>query len=409
MRIFMLIALFAAIDCAAQTRDMEYYLQQGLDNSPLLRDHTNQARAALIDSQRVRAVYKPQVTATSNNFYAPVVNGYGYDQIVTNTATVNALVNVNQNFVSKKSLDIQVGAALLVRDSLLNARDITGQELRRAIVAQYITAYGDLQQYNFSIEINALLDREDSLLRKLVQSNIYRQTDYLTFLVTHRQQKLQLKQFAIQYRTDIAGLNYLCGIYDTAAVVLDQPKIELQHLPDARASVFFQKYVIDSMLLKNGVALLNFSYRPKVSAYVNGGYYSSLTYDAYKNFGGSAGLNLTLPIYDGHQKKLQYQKIQLQEDTRQGYRDFFFKQYNQQVAQQMQQLSATESLLAEINDQVHYTETLIDVDVRQMETGDTKIADYVIAINNYLTAKNLLVQNSVSRLQIINQINYWNK
>lgn len=405
MATFSLVAMFSC----AQTRSLDFYLQQGLNNSPLLRDNINQARAAQIDSQRVRALYRPQVTATSNDFFAPIVNGYGYDQVITNSANVNALVNVTQNFVSKKSLNIQVGAAQLQRDSLLNAKNVTEQDLKRTIIAQFITAYGDLQQYNFNKDISSLLNDEDSLLRRLVQSNIYRQTDYLTFLVTKRQQSLQLKQLAIQFKTDLAGLNYLCGIYDTSTVALAAPDIKVAQLPDINASVFFQKYAIDSMLLNNSVALLNYNYRPKLSAYVNGGYYSSLTYEAYKNFGGGAGLNLTVPIYDGHQRKLQLEKIKLQEDTRQGYRDFFIKQYSQQVAQQMEQLAATESMLADINDQVRYTQTLINVDVRQMETGDTKIADYVIAINNYLNARNLLVQNNITRLQIINQINYWNR
>ena len=393
----------------AQSHDIDFYLQQATTNSPLLKDHLNQAIAAGIDSQRILAQYKPQVTASSNSFIAPVINGYGYDPVVTNMGAVNALVNVNQNFVSRKSLNVQVQTTRLTRDSLLNARSITEQDLKRTVIAQYITAYGDLQQYNFYKEINSLLNSEDTLLKRLVENNVYRQTDYLTFLVTHRQQSLQMKQLAIQLRTDIATLNYLCGIFDTAMVALTPPPIALQHLPELSSSAYFQKYVIDSMLLRNGVALLNYSYRPKFSAYANGGYYSSLVYQAYKNFGGSAGINLTIPIYDGHQKKLQYQKIMLLEDTRTNYRDFFFKQYSQQVAQLSQQLTATESLLADINDQVRYTETLINVDIKQMETGDTKIADYVIAINNYLTARNLLVQNNIGRLQIINQINYWNR
>jgi hypothetical protein len=33
--------------------------------------------------------------------------------------------------------------------------------------------------------------------------------------------------------------------------------------------------------------------------------------------------------------------------------------------------------------------------------------DYVTAINNYLNAQNLLTQNSIDRLRIQNQINYW--
>jgi len=401
--------LCLAPTCFAQTRDVDFYLQKAITNSPLLKDHTNQALAAGIDSQRVRALYKPQVTATSNSFIAPVINGYGYDPVVTNMGAVNALVNVNQSFVSKKGLDVQIQATQLTRDSLLNARTITEQDLKRTVIAQYITVYGDLQQYNFYRDINNLLSNEDTLLKKLVEHNVYRQTDYLAFLVTHRQQSLQVKQLAIQFRTDLSTLNYLCGIYDTTTATLANPSITLQQLPELSYSAFFHKYVIDSLLLSNSVALLNYNYRPKFSAYANGGYYSSLAYQAYKNFGGSAGINLTIPIYDGHQKKLQYQKIMLQEDTRANYRDFFIKQYSQQVAQLMQQLTATESLLTDINDQVRYTETLINVDVKQMETGDTKIADYIIAINNYLTARNLLVQNNIGKLQIINQINYWNR
>jgi len=30
-------------------------------------------------------------------------------------------------------------------------------------------------------------------------------------------------------------------------------------------------------------------------------------------------------------------------------------------------------------------------------------------VNNYLAAKNLLTQNNISRMQIINQLNYWNR
>ena len=34
---------------------------------------------------------------------------------------------------------------------------------------------------------------------------------------------------------------------------------------------------------------------------------------------------------------------------------------------------------------------------------------YILALSGYLNAKNLLTQNNITRLQIINQINYWNR
>jgi outer membrane protein TolC len=132
-------------------------------------------------------------------------------------------------------------------------------------------------------------------------------------------------------------------------------------------------------------------------------------YEPYKNFGVSFGVTLSVPIYDGHQRKMQYSKLDIAERTRSGYKDFFTRQYSQQIAQLSQQLKATEDLIGQINDQVHYSQTLIEVNGKLLETGDAKIADYILALNNYLNAKNLLTQNNITRLQIINQINYWNR
>ncbi|MEJ7675580.1 MAG: hypothetical protein WKF59_23455 [Chitinophagaceae bacterium] len=44
-----------------------------------------------------------------------------------------------------------------------------------------------------------------------------------------------------------------------------------------------------------------------------------------------------------------------------------------------------------------------------MQTGDIKMTDYILALNNYITTKNLVVQNMISRYQLINQLNYWIK
>jgi outer membrane protein TolC len=146
-----------------------------------------------------------------------------------------------------------------------------------------------------------------------------------------------------------------------------------------------------------------------LNVFADAGYVSSLLTLPYKNFGTSFGFNLSVPIYDGRQRKLQYRKIQISEETRKGYRDFFKKQYSQQVAQLMKQLQSTQELIDQINKQIKYSEGLIQVNTKLLVTGDVRIADLIIALNNYLTAKNLLTQNTVNRLQLINQINYWNR
>lgn len=388
---------------------LDNYLQTALQNSPLLKDYQGQVEANRVDSQIIRAGYRPQVTGSSINTYAPAINGWGYDNAISNGGNFSTLVGVNKTLVGKKRLDAQFQTIQLQTLGLTNTSKITEQDLKKTVTTQYITAYGDLQQLNFNREVYVLLQKEESLLKDLTEKNVYRQTDYLAFLVTLKQLGLLIKQLQIQYQNDFGTLNYLSGITDTSATVLLEPNVQLQSLPEINSSVFFRQYQIDSLKLRNSRSLVDFGYKPKVNLFGDGGYSSTLAYQAYKNFGVSFGVSLIVPIYDGHQRKLQYSKLDVAERTRTGYKDFFTRQYNQQIAQLSQQLQATEALIGQINDQVKYSEALITVNGKLLGTGDARISDYILALNNYLNAKNLLTQNNITRLQIINQINYWNR
>jgi len=392
-----------------QSKNLQYFIDKAQANSPLLRDYQNQSASTHIDSLLVRANYQPRINGSSVNSYAPLVKGFGYEQAITNGGALNAVVGVNQAFAGKRNLDAQFRSIQLQRQGIENTSAVSQQDLKKTITDQYITAYGTLQQLNFTLQTNQLLAKEETILKKLTEKNVYRQTDYLTFLVTLQQQQLAAKQQQIQFQNNYATLNYLAGLYDTGVVVLDDPGLVITELPGPENSIFFRQFTLDSLNVLNQKVLLDISYKPKLGVYADAGYNSTLAYNPYKNFGTSFGLNLNVPIYDGKKRKLQHLKLNITQLTTNGYRNFSRSQYNQQIAQLRQQYTATEELIGQINNQIKYSESLINVNSRLLETGDAKIADLVIALNNYLAAKNLLTQNTVSRLQIINQINYWNR
>jgi len=403
------ICLFTYSVSLAQTYSLDHYLDLAKNNSPLLKDLQNQIASNQVDSLRLKAGFKPQVNLNSTGLYAPIVNGYGYSEAVTNNHTLNGLMSVSQAIVSKTNINAQVQAISLQTLSLGNASKISEQDLKKAITAQYITAYGDLEQYKFNREIVDLLSKEEDILKQLTRSNVYRQSDYLTFLVTLKQQELLTLQSRSVYKNDYATLNYLAGVADTSIRDIDEPNIQRTLPPDMTSSIYFQQYRLDSLKLVNSKQLIDFGYKPKINAVADGGYNSDFMGQAYKNFGASVGFNLTMPIYDGGQRKLQYKKLSLAEETRENYKAFFDVQYHQQIAQYNQQISENEELIAQVKEQVKYTESLIKVDMQLLKTGDLKIADMILAINNYLTIKNLMTQTVVSRLQLINQLNYWSK
>lgn len=400
---------FTAATCFGQKNTLDDYLQQALKNSPLIKDLNNQILSAQLDSVRIRAGFKPQVTASSTGLYAPVINGYGYSNAITNGQSVNGLLTISKAFIGKNYLNSQFAGIGLQRNSLGNSIKLSEQDLQRTIIGQYVTAYGSLQQQRFNQEIVDLLSKEENLLKRLTRSNVYRQSDYLTFLVTLKQAQLQLLQTRLQYKTDFAMLNYLSGIADTTITEIDKPELSLDLVNDRTNSIFFKQFLLDSIRLNNTRKLIDYSYRPKLSVFADGGYNSDLTAQYYKNFGTSVGFTVSVPLYDGGQRKLAYKKLSLEQETQRGYRAFFNNQYTQQINQLNQQIGEYDKLIAEINDQFKYSESLIKVDTKLLQTGDLKIADLILAVNNYLTIKNLLTQNTISRLQLINQLNYWSR
>lgn len=394
---------------SAQQKNLDYFLEQGIQNSPLIKETNNNILINRIDSLRILASYKPQVSGISNNYYAPIIHGYGYDEIITNIRNFSEQISASKTFVGKRNLQIQFNGIQLLNDSLSVAGKITQQDLRRTITAAYIAAYGSWRQYLFNKDVYDLLSSEDTILKKLTQASVYRQTDYLTFLVTLQQQHLTITLGKQQYQNDYATLNYLCGLVDTSFTPLDSPRIAVTQLPDYNSSIFYRKFVTDSLLLKNTSRQIGLAYKPKLSFTADGGYVSSLTYTPYKNFGVGAAVNLTIPIYDGNQRRLQYQRLNILEQTRINNRDFYTAQYQQQIAQLTQQLQTTHQIINETNEQLKYVHTLMNANKKLLITGDVRIADYIIAISNYLNAQNTITQNIIKQFQILTQINYWNK
>ncbi len=392
-----------------QKNNLDYYVNQALVNSPLLQDYQNQLLSLSLDSQIIRAALRPQVNGIGNGLLAPVIGGWGYDEAITNKHQLTALAQVSKSFLSSKTIASKIASLHIQSMSANNNSKVSQQDLRKAIIDQYIITYGEQLQLDFSNHMNELLKKEEGLLKKLTQDNIYKQVDYLIFVVTLQQQLLNASQLEIQYNFDYTTLNYLAGVVDTAVVRLEDPHLNRTALGDFTNSIFYQQFVLDSLKLLNDKALVDLAYRPKINAFADAGYNTTFNYKPYKNIGTSIGINVTIPIYDGKQKKLQYSKIDLQERTRVAKRDFFIRQHDQQVLQLMQQLNATDRLIEQINKQITYTETLITVNEKLLATGDIRLVDFILTLNNYYVARNLVTQNYISRLKTMNQLNYWSR
>src|SRR5437762_297081 len=82
------------------------------------------------------------------------------------------------------------------------------------------------------LQMNGLLRKEDSLLKKLTQDNAFKQNEYLGFVVILQQQLLTTSQLETQYDFDYAALNYLAGIVDTTTTRLEDPQLNSKTFGD---------------------------------------------------------------------------------------------------------------------------------------------------------------------------------
>lgn len=399
--------LMLSINTYAQN-SLDYYIQNALKNSPIFVDNANQIKSLAYDSLLIKAILKPQVNLNSNAYLVPNINGFGYDPAITNGGNLTALTSANYTFIRKENIDnrfssINIQRMLIELNSKLNERD-----LRQAVTSQYLTVFGQQKQLEKLNEIISLLNKEETILKKLTASSIYRQTDYLSFLVNLKQQALIYLQQKNQIRNDVLLLNYLCGVQDTAYVDLSNPAISINIPKPPEENIAFYQYKLDSMRLMNLSDNIKYSYDPKFSIVGDAGFNSSFISKGYKNFGASIGLNLLVPIYDGHQRQIQYDKISISDQTRKEYAAFYVKQVKVKNEQIIAQIAAIEQLATYAQDQFILSKKLVDADGSLLESGDLRITDFIIALSNYLASQSILTQLNNDKLQLINQYNYLN-
>jgi len=399
--------LFPALPVSSQVHDLNYFLQQGLNNSPLLKDLSNQRRINGIDSMIARAGNLPQVNVDGLISYAPVINGFGYSEAITNGGNLISVVSVSQPLFNNKTLEARYARIDIQNKSVSNTASITRKELKKVITSSYLDAYGIYNELTFGNALLKSMNQEEVLLKTMMEHGIYKQTEYLSFLVELQSLEFHQNDLQTQYQKEISDLNLICGIPDTATYTLVLPDLEQAFSGEGQMSPFFLRFSLDSLKILNDKLLIDRDYRPKIGWIADAGLVNNDPAVIYKNFGLSLGLTFSLPVFDGNQRKLNYEKLRTTEHIRQDYRDFFRNQYNQQVWQLSETLRRTRTLQPKVGVQLKLAEAIIFQDKQLLESGGISITDYVIALKNYVTIQSNQNQYQIKILQLINEINYW--
>jgi outer membrane protein TolC len=403
-----LIFFFSGLTLIAynQVHNLEFYLNEGIRNSPLLNDYRNQVNSAVADSLIVRAAKKPFIEARSQLLYSPYYHNFGYDEVVTDGGIYTAVVGVTQNIFNKKELTNKFNMLDIQKKLVNNSSLISTNELNKLITELYLTAYSACNDLNFNKMFLQLARKENEIVKQFVKNGVYKQTDYLALLVETQSQEIIVKQLESQYKKDLSTLNELCGINDPGLYELVEPELKIKGTPDISKSPALLHYQIDSIRIENEKATIDVRYKPKINWFADAGFLSSNPWNFYKHFGYSAGISLNIPIYDGKQRGIEKQKLEFDQNTRQTYENTYRKQYFQQIQQLSIEFKALIELAENTEAQLKTSDQLVNALKEQLEAGIIQMTEYISAVKNYKTINRNINLINVQKLQVINEMNF---
>ena len=389
-----------------QDHSLDFYISQGTTNNPVLKDLSNRIRSNKYDSLIARASYLPQVNFNGMMMYAPVVNGWGYSDVITNGQQLIGAVTVNQQIFNKKTREANYSKLGLENRSLENSRNLSLNELKKAITAQYLAAYSAIAESGFQGNILSTLKEMEEILQMWVEKGIYRQTDYLSVKVEIMQLERNIRDLEVQYRREFSNLNQICGISDTSFYKLNLPAVNEISGQSQVNSPLFKRFVIDSLRIQAEKVLVDRKYKPNVNWFSDGGMVNNEPAYIYQNLGVSFGLSMTLPVYDGNQRKLNYGKLRVEEETRKNYLDFFRVQYSTQLKQLNDELERVKSLARDNEKQVDLLKQLVEQEKVLLNSGALSITEYILALKNLIVAGHDGVQYQIRAQYLLNEINF---
>ncbi|MBF9144544.1 TolC family protein [Hymenobacter properus] len=391
----------------ASPRRLEDFLLVARQNSPLLRESANQVTQNRLDSLVRARQNGVQVAGIGSALYYPSVtnsrgeNVLGYDEAISNGGNYAAIAQASKPILNRFQLQTDYQILASQGQVLRNTGRLSALDLRRSITDQFLTAYAAETQLTFSRSLLTLLRQQDAQLRQLVNGGIFKQTQYLSFYLSVRTQEVTVEQDRLAYRRELGTLRALAGVADTALVTLEAPVPPARRPLAGLLAPAQRQYTLDSLRLRLDRRAVDAAYRPKLSAVLDAGLQSSsyLPVALAHSVGFGGGLQLSLPIFDGHQRQLQYQRLDLSEQSRRGYRQFLTVQRRQQYEQLEGLIRASDALLGRIREQVKVADALVGAARQQLATGDVAILDYLNLVTSYRTLQFSLTQAQTDQLR----------
>jgi len=410
--VLLFLFLFTGKLCCSQNA-LEYYLKAAFENNPVLKENESMAAKTNIAGNIIKAEYrKPQVFLTGDIFYPPMYpdkndpDAIGYDIAITDGGLYSALLNVRQPIFNKSVLETNNLKIETEKKIFLERSKLTKHELEKQVTEKYIITYKYLSQVGFNENIKNLLEQQRIVIRNLAEKGILQQSDLMLINIAIQNMVIELTELRSAFERSFGDLNELCGLPNIIVNRLTVPDISLNILN--YQSQFLNRFSLDSLHTIISLDVANLKYKPQINLYANTGINAIEIPGIQRKFGAGFGMNLVIPIYDGHQKKYAGQETAIDIGIIDNYKQNFIIQKETRLKAILNDIKNIDDKINAYNLQIDNYESLIEVYKAKLNTGQINMMDYLNILKSYLTLKNELALSETNKLLIINENNYFN-
>lgn len=400
--------------------NLDYYLKVGNENSPVLNDYKNQEKNLLLENEMNQARNSAfNVYLSADYLFAPYLNNkgklisanpapdaIGYDVGVTNGGLYSAQINVEKNLFNSgviKALEKQNKAASEQNKYEL---ELARHGLQKQITDLYLTAYKSGMDYELSKEICANLTSQLKILSNLVEKGFSSAQDYLLLKIELKNQEISRDESFQQYKNDLSQLRAQCGINETTEVRLEKPELEISGA--IGISGFNRKFEFDSVAISANRSVFESQYLPQIKVFMNAGLNAVELDGIQRKFGFSAGLNFSLPLFDGNQESINSQQSKILLETVNSYKNFTSINLASIKQNSLKMIRQIEKNLTVIGEQIQDYKKLMEISGNNVKKGQTSMLDYLTMLKNYIDLRRTKLENETKYEMEINNYNYWN-
>ncbi len=407
-----LILLVHAFTYAQEAHNLEFFIEQAKTSSPKLSENRNLEAIGELQNKLIIAQNKAfQINSTAEVLVAPYLNNngqfiaittmpstnaYGYDVGITNGGLYSTQLNITKNLLNQS-----VTNNLLFQNKVnITAISLSSEEITHNLVKNisdaYIIAYQLQLQNEFTQQILRDLENRLKVFELLVKKGILMESDYLLLQLDIEEKKIELLQLKNNYVTAVNQLFSLSGIPAEEIAQLEEPILIPIRTPE---SFFYkQKFKNDSLQLIAERQVFENQYKPQLSAYANTGVNAVELSNIEHKIGASAGMRLTIPLYDGNQKKTNALQTKLKQENLEFYKQNSELQLANNLMSLQQQIKALQENRTLLGKQISKQENVLEIYKGKLVQGQISIVDYLNVVQSYK-------QNIYTQVQM--QTNYW--